>query len=344
MPFVALDVKREGNLTKDMVKVSKYLIYGLFDPRDGTLRYIGKTEGRLEKRMREHWCAAWLKHSNGKFKKNLHVYNWTRSLDGIKPDMVELEECTSHESLIEAEVEWIAEARRLGCDLTNHTDGGEGCFGYKHTAEAKTLMSKNLKGKPGRRGTGWKQPLEVKLQVSRTKTNLTAEQQKLIVDEYLSGASSYKVSEKYGVSAIVVSSLIDIFGYKMRTQAETMRKIKPEKEKELVDRYLAGESSNDLAIAFNVSGRSILTVLKRLGIKRRRAGSATKEERVKRLELNLPVSGPKGRSVCDQYGNVYRNIRDAASKLSIDKTAIWRVLNSKRHDVSGYVFQYLGEE
>lgn len=36
------------------VRVGRYLIYGLLDPRDHSLRYIGKTQKRREWRLAEH--------------------------------------------------------------------------------------------------------------------------------------------------------------------------------------------------------------------------------------------------------------------------------------------------
>jgi hypothetical protein len=37
-----------------MVRVGRYLIYGIIDPRDDCLFYVGKTHRRREKRLAEH--------------------------------------------------------------------------------------------------------------------------------------------------------------------------------------------------------------------------------------------------------------------------------------------------
>lgn len=45
-------------MSVDAIRVGRYLIYGLIDPRDRCLRYVGKTHKRRETRLREHLEAA----------------------------------------------------------------------------------------------------------------------------------------------------------------------------------------------------------------------------------------------------------------------------------------------
>ena len=63
-----------------MIHVGRYLIYGLLDPRDNCLRYIGKTHKRREWRLAEH-----IEHAKDNDKRP--VYDWIRELldEGIKP-------------------------------------------------------------------------------------------------------------------------------------------------------------------------------------------------------------------------------------------------------------------
>ena len=65
-----------------MVRVGRYLIYGMFDPRDRSLRYIGKTHKRREWRLREH-----IEHAREGVARP--VYDWIRSLlqSGIEPEI-----------------------------------------------------------------------------------------------------------------------------------------------------------------------------------------------------------------------------------------------------------------
>jgi hypothetical protein len=61
---------------------SRALIYGLIDPRDRCLRYIGKTHKRRELRLAEHVEAA----KNGE---KSHIYNWIRLLlaENLEPEI-----------------------------------------------------------------------------------------------------------------------------------------------------------------------------------------------------------------------------------------------------------------
>ena len=65
-----------------MVHVGRYLIYGLLDPRDNSLQYIGKTHKRREWRLAEHIECA-------KEDDKRPVYDWIRELlaIGLEPEI-----------------------------------------------------------------------------------------------------------------------------------------------------------------------------------------------------------------------------------------------------------------
>ncbi len=113
------------------------VVYALIDPKTREWRYIGKTKKPLSRRLLEHLNAA---RRGG----HLYVYRWIRSLESA-PGALEVERCGSPEELAAAEVEWIAEARRLGVRLTNATDGGEGISGWAHSAETRARISASKK-------------------------------------------------------------------------------------------------------------------------------------------------------------------------------------------------------
>ena len=85
------------------VRPSRFLIYGLVDPRDRCLRYIGKTHKRRELRLQEHIEAA---RTGGAS----HVYRWIRGLldTGHLPDIFVLERVPGTDSWEEAERRQIA--------------------------------------------------------------------------------------------------------------------------------------------------------------------------------------------------------------------------------------------
>ena len=251
-----------------MVVASKFLIYALCDPRTGEVRYVGKTESAFRTRLNHHIFRA------RKGEKH-HVYCWIRKLlsEGVRPEMELVEECFSHEDLAETERFYIAYFRSLGFRLTNHTEGGEGCIGYKHTDEARARMSAIQRGR--KRALRGPMPTEHRLKISRTKSGLTEAQQRNVVDAYIGGENSDQVAARFGVSATCVIGLIRIAGLKMRTQPESLRKLDNEQRREVVRLYTEEFlSSNVIAAQMGMSGSAILTILRQLGIPRRSSAAS----------------------------------------------------------------------
>ncbi len=125
-------------------------IYGLWDCRDGRLRYIGKTVN-LKARLHRH-CVDY---DRGKI---THSSTWVKGLlnDGLEPMMEVLEEC-NESNWQEVERDWISKARELGLELVNMVDGGTGgaVRGRIVPQEVKDKISRKLKG----RIITWAKPL-----------------------------------------------------------------------------------------------------------------------------------------------------------------------------------------
>jgi hypothetical protein len=93
----------------------KHYIYGLIDPRDYKVRYVGKTSQRMDKRLDHHIGRA----KRGDTKP---VYAWLRSLLPSQPWLVCLETCDGlvrkscggswREAAGPSEVKWIKRFRR----------------------------------------------------------------------------------------------------------------------------------------------------------------------------------------------------------------------------------------
>lgn len=92
-------------------------IYLLLDPRDNSIRYVGATI-HPEKRMWEHLHDLRLK---------CHRTDWIKFLlrNELEPQMWIIE-VTDEKKWEKRERNWIKFYRKVGCDLTNATDGGEG--------------------------------------------------------------------------------------------------------------------------------------------------------------------------------------------------------------------------
>lgn len=108
-------------------------IYALLQPETKEIRYIGKTNSPLHKRLSGHL----------KDKCNCYRTHWLRSLR-IRPEIVVIEKCAD-DIWEERERFWIAHYRSLGCNLVNQTIGGDGPG--KFTPEVLKKMSLAQKGR-----------------------------------------------------------------------------------------------------------------------------------------------------------------------------------------------------
>lgn len=112
------------------------LIYGLCDPTTGELRYVGKTVYALSKRLQQH-----VRYSERGT--NDHKSNWIRKV-GV-PEAFVIESVDGDG--LEEEMHHIAQLRSLGCRLLNHTAGGEGRTGDKHTPESRAKIAAAHRGR-----------------------------------------------------------------------------------------------------------------------------------------------------------------------------------------------------
>lgn len=143
-----------------MSEVSRYVIYGLVDPRDGRLRYVGQSSKGL-KRPVEHWKSSRC------LKARDHCHSWVRGLldAGHVPSIVIIHQLDgSHDiraRLNDAEVFWISYFRSCGCDLTNMSAGGTGTTGVEPWCKGRHLSEEHRR-KIGEKSKGRTSPLKGK--------------------------------------------------------------------------------------------------------------------------------------------------------------------------------------
>lgn len=123
------------------MELPRFFIYGLVDPRDRQLRYVGKSSSGVGRPRRHKYLPK-----KGRL---THKQAWLRGLldSGFMFEICILKVSTAA-SLSSDEVEVIARYRSLGYRLTNLTNGGDGATGYVPTEEARARMSAVAKGKP----------------------------------------------------------------------------------------------------------------------------------------------------------------------------------------------------
>ena len=206
-------------------------IYGLRDPRDWRIRYIGRTHWPFAKRMSSHLHVRNPRHYTRR-------ENWIQKLTslGLRPSM-EFLECVLGDGF-DAERKWIAKFRKMGHDLVNGNDGGAGVVMGQvqrkkrapYPEESRRKLSEMNKGKPvhpnfaaswvARKGR--KDPPE--LIAKRTATNrergrnkgenhplhrLTKDKVKEIRSLYASGSyTRTALGQKFGVSRTCIYHVI----------------------------------------------------------------------------------------------------------------------------------------
>ncbi len=107
-------------------------IYALKDPRDGQIRYVGQTKRTPEKRLYFHL----------KDQRKTRNRSWLASLSsaGLSAE-IEVLELVEDGRWADRERFWIAHYRSVGCNLNNHTDGGEGSPGMDEDVRKKLSIA-----------------------------------------------------------------------------------------------------------------------------------------------------------------------------------------------------------
>lgn len=145
------------------------VVYCLLDPRNGDIRYVGKTNNPVGRLAFHHMAPP-----RGD---RTHCANWKRQMaaDGVCCEIAILAKGLSHERACKEERWWIAYGlRKAKWPLTNLTDGGEGPNGFVMPESAKASIAASKVGVPRSEET------KAKLRVANlgTKHGPTSEEQK----------------------------------------------------------------------------------------------------------------------------------------------------------------------
>lgn len=122
----------------------KCAIYGIYDPRNRLIRYIGKTTLGVVSRWRIHKRSLIKGTHYNKRLQYLHDKLLKHGLGNLRYRV--LEYC-KEDNLSDLEVRWISLARKKGMDICNVSDGG-GMRGFTHSEETRRKISEAKRGKP----------------------------------------------------------------------------------------------------------------------------------------------------------------------------------------------------
>jgi hypothetical protein len=191
----------------------EYCIYGLVDPRDNQLKYIGLSKSVM---------SRYYKHCNS-LTENNKKSNWVKSLKNksLKPELLIIDECSGDE-VEYLEQFYIAYYKSLGCLLTNGNSGG---FRPKMSAE---VIEKIRRG-----NTGKKRSPEA---IEKYKKRRLTEEAKTKLAEFNRGR---KISDeaKKKMSIAAKGKIISEETRKKMSIASSNRVVSEETRKKLSDRH-----------------------------------------------------------------------------------------------------------
>lgn len=170
---------------------SNMFIYGLIDPRDGSLKYIGKTTQGIE-RFRQHYYSYKSYSKEGKTKK----VNWINKLKKLNLifDIVYLEYFTNEKEMNESETFYIQYFRSIGCNLLNHNDGGEDTPKHKVTDDTKKILSEKSR-------LAWKNP-EIRQKMIKNRTGIPSNKKGKPVSEEIRRKNLQSNRKAFGIKLV----------------------------------------------------------------------------------------------------------------------------------------------
>lgn len=151
-----------------------------------------------------------------------------------------------------------------------------------------------------------------------TARKFTDEQEQAICQRYLAGENTVEIAKTLGVNPSRVSWILRRHNVQTRPKGESRRRFNPEDEKEVCQRYLAGESTTQLGDAYGVSYHCVIKTLKRNGIARR-----------SNKEVNGGLSTDAELSVCRRY-LAGENMTQLGDAYGVSSTCICRILEANK--------------
>lgn len=156
----------------------------------------------------------------------------------------------------EARDAWIETQYRDGLSMQQVADQ----VGVSRSTVAKVLRARGVPSRP---------PVRPQ--------KLSGPEQAAVAARYRDGASLEAVAAEFGVAQETVLNILKRQGQPTRTEKKFSRKLPPEKEADLVARYVAGEPVETLAVAFGVNQGTVVGAVRRAGKAARKPGKPGRE-------------------------------------------------------------------
>jgi len=157
--------------------------------------YVGRTQEKLSKRIYKH--KYYSKKGRPGVDSAIAKYGWENFTVEV------IEECPI-EQLNEREIFWITTLNSKAPNGYNLTDGGDGCTGYKHTAESRAKISANHADVSGENNPMYGKPLseEHKAKISANHADVSGKNNpnygKPLSKEQKDKISASQKGKKYG--------------------------------------------------------------------------------------------------------------------------------------------------
>jgi predicted GIY-YIG superfamily endonuclease len=291
-----------------------YHAYGLVDPRNNDLKYIGETYD-IKRRLSAHLYS----------KSNKDKVNWIKELKdlGLQPVIIILETYDTEDEALKAEVELIAYYRYIGCDLTNQKKGGYGGgTGSKHSQDAKDKMSATRMGhdvsietreKLRIASTGRIFPKTARDNMSKAQRLLDDDTVSKVCVEYISGSTMKKLGDKYGCSWGAIRNYLIRNNIEIRKRGSWWKT----KDKKDIEYLLEKRRINNEGKVPHWSGRTHTEASK----------SIMRKKAKRKLSMNdaadIRIIYAKGELSAYQIGDIY----------GVAHSTILRIVNNKTYKV-----------
>ena len=169
--------------------------------------YVGQTRQKLSKRIAKH--KYYSKQGRPGIDAAIAKYGWENF-------SVEVIESCPVEQLNERELFWIAALNTKASNGYNLTDGGDGCTGFKHTAESCAKISANHADVSGENNPNYRKPLseEQKAKISANHADVSEKNNpnygKPLSEKRKAELSAFRKGKKFGPRPPEVGAKISI--------------------------------------------------------------------------------------------------------------------------------------